>query len=213
MRLGIVHTDLKHDNIFFDVGVSYEEIENWTKFDPSRSQQDGIVQAAVSQPLPLPSWDEALKTDISQPVADTKIEGITPLPLRPPEVFLGGSWNEEGGYMDIHEITLGKALIRYKHNPRYKLDEVESMLHQMSCLTGEDFEPEQLTTYTKASRYFDTTCEQYAIPDDLCSGLSKVLEKEEDVVSIAVIMQRCLRLDPAKRLSAKELLMLHGLPV
>jgi serine/threonine protein kinase len=63
------------------------------------------------------------------------------------------------------------------------------------------------------------------IPDDLCSGnLRKthelfdyplelsvrncnVLEKEEDVLSTAAIMQKCLRLDPAKRLSAEELLM------
>lgn len=63
---GVVHTDLKHDNIFFDTGVSDEEIEKWTKSDPPRvhlpeRSQDGIVQAAVSQPLPLPSWDEALK--------------------------------------------------------------------------------------------------------------------------------------------------------
>ncbi len=33
-----------------------------------------------------------------------------------------------------------------------------------------------------------------------------MLEKEEDVVSTAAIMQKCLRLDPAKRLGAKELL-------
>src|SRR5258708_7068216 len=63
---GVVHTDLKHDNIFFDTGVSDEEIENWTKSDPPRvhppeRSQDGIIQAAVSQPLPLPSWNEALK--------------------------------------------------------------------------------------------------------------------------------------------------------
>ena len=40
----------------------------------------------------------------------------------------------------------------------HKLDEVESMLHHMLCFTGEDFDAEQLMTYTKASTYFDTTC-------------------------------------------------------
>lgn len=132
----------------------------------------------------------------------------------------------------IYEIAIGKPLFRYKPNPTHKLDEVESMLHQMLCFTGEDFEPEQLMSYKKAPTYIDTTCKFGNIPDllftmldDLCSGNlrkqpdlfdypfelsirnSKVLEKEEDVVSTAAIMQKCLKLDPAQRLSAEELLM------
>lgn len=33
-----------------------------------------------------------------------------------------------------------------------------------------------------------------------------MLEKDEDVLSTAAIMQKCLKLDPAQRLSAEELL-------
>jgi serine/threonine protein kinase len=102
------------------------------------------------------------------------------------------------------------------------------MLHQMLCFTGEDFEPEQLMTYRRASTYIDTACKHGNTLDlliyDLCSGNlrkhpdlfdypfelsvrnSKVLEKEEDVVSTAAIMQKCLKLDPAQRLGAEELL-------
>ena len=55
---GVVHTDIKHDNIFFSTDLETTDIERWMKEDPSRRHppemsQDGIVQAAVSQPLPM----------------------------------------------------------------------------------------------------------------------------------------------------------------
>ena len=62
---GVVHTDIKHDNIFFDAGLSNEQISELLNADPPRTHPpeqsiDGIVQAAVSQPLPVPSWTDAL---------------------------------------------------------------------------------------------------------------------------------------------------------
>jgi len=130
---------------------------------------------------------------------------------------LGGSWNEKADIWTygclIYEIAIGKLLFRYKSNPTHKLDEVESMLHQMLCFTGEDFEAEQLMSYRRASTYIDTTCNLrkhpvlFDYPFELSVRNSKVLEKEEDVVSTAAIMQKCLKLNPAQRLSAEELLM------
>lgn len=63
-RLGIVHTDLKHDNIFFNTDMDTAAIERWMEEDPSRRHppemsDDGIVQAAVSQPLPIISDEVA----------------------------------------------------------------------------------------------------------------------------------------------------------
>jgi hypothetical protein len=54
---GVVHTDLNYDNIFFR-WMSTEKNEIWIKSDLPRlyspeQSQDGIVQADVSQPLPL----------------------------------------------------------------------------------------------------------------------------------------------------------------
>ena len=65
-QAGVVHTDLKHDNIFFDTGMATEDIERLIASEPARTHPpeqslDGIVHVAVSQPLPLPSWDEAMK--------------------------------------------------------------------------------------------------------------------------------------------------------
>jgi serine/threonine protein kinase len=61
----IVHTDLKHDNIMFDAGsLTNDDFAALIEADPPRrhhSPEDGTFQAAVSQPLPLPSVSEAMK--------------------------------------------------------------------------------------------------------------------------------------------------------
>ena len=64
---GIIHTDLKMDNIFFTTPVSNNDIDQIVKEDLPRLHKpemlhDGIVSAAVSQPLPLISIDEAMKS-------------------------------------------------------------------------------------------------------------------------------------------------------
>lgn len=63
---GVVHTDLKHDNIFFDTRLSDADIEAYIQREPSRrhpseAANDGLIQAAVSQPLPMISEDDALQ--------------------------------------------------------------------------------------------------------------------------------------------------------
>ena len=66
--MGIVHTDLKHDNIMFDVGPSLTQpadIAALVEADPPRRHPpeeswERIVQVAVTQPFPLPSFSEAM---------------------------------------------------------------------------------------------------------------------------------------------------------
>ena len=62
----IVHTDIKHDNIFFSTTATADDVEAWVTKEPSRrhapeASHDGVVQAAVSQPLPMISEDEAMR--------------------------------------------------------------------------------------------------------------------------------------------------------
>jgi len=54
---GIVHTDIKRDNVFFSTTMTVGDIEAWVTKEPSRrhapeASRDGTVQAAVSQPHP-----------------------------------------------------------------------------------------------------------------------------------------------------------------
>lgn len=64
---GYIHTDLKLDNIFFTTNVSTDDITSLLLSDPSRRHDpedspSGIVQAAVSQPLPMPSLQDVTQS-------------------------------------------------------------------------------------------------------------------------------------------------------
>jgi serine/threonine protein kinase len=63
---GIVHTDLHLSNIFFDAGMSTADLDKFLKSSPSyrhppEESHDGMMQAAVSQPLPVPTLEEAMQ--------------------------------------------------------------------------------------------------------------------------------------------------------
>jgi len=63
---GVVHTDVKLDNVFFSTTMTADHIGTWVAKDPSRrhapeTSHDGMVQAAVSQPLPMISEEEAMR--------------------------------------------------------------------------------------------------------------------------------------------------------
>jgi serine/threonine protein kinase len=63
---GVVHTDLKHDNIFFSTTMTADDIEAWMTKEPSRqhapeASPDGAVQTEVAQPLPMISEDDAMR--------------------------------------------------------------------------------------------------------------------------------------------------------
>ncbi|KAK0493134.1 kinase-like domain-containing protein [Armillaria luteobubalina] len=100
---GVVHTDLKHDNIFFDTTMSTGDIDNFLASDPSHqhpleNSHDGLINVAVSQPLPIPTLQEAMQRAFvvgdfgsAQLMYTRSHEEITPLSLRPPEIIIGGS--------------------------------------------------------------------------------------------------------------------------
>lgn len=63
---GVVHTDLKHDNIFFEACMLANDFEKLLVSDPPRqhppeASANRTVQAAVSQPLPAPTLNEAMR--------------------------------------------------------------------------------------------------------------------------------------------------------
>ncbi|KAK0430418.1 kinase-like protein [Armillaria borealis] len=226
---GVMHTDLKHGSIFFDTTMSTEDIDKLLASDPPHRHpleysHDGLVNVAVSQPLPIPTLQEAMQRTFvvadfgSAQLIDTRShEEISPLSLRPPEIIIGGSWDEKVDIWTfgclIFELVTGGALFKYVPCPKFGLDEPNFMLYQMICFTGEDFGSQQLSVSPLAGQFFDSTCTCNLkanppildFPFDLSIKRLKVIE-EADVLPIAALMRRCLRLDPAQRASAAELL-------
>ncbi|KAG1738633.1 uncharacterized protein EDB91DRAFT_1249165 [Suillus paluster] len=63
---GVLHTDLRPENIFFDTRMSGSDFDKLLESHPSRRHSpeesyDGMMQAAVSQPLPVPTLQEAMQ--------------------------------------------------------------------------------------------------------------------------------------------------------
>ncbi|KAK0449113.1 kinase-like protein [Armillaria borealis] len=227
-RRGVVHTDVKHDNIFFDTPLSTDHFDALVASDPPRrhppeASHDGLlVQAAVSQPLPLPTLQEAMQLNFlladfgsAQPLFIQTQNEISAPQLRPPEIMIGGPWDVKVDIWAfgclIFELITGRGLFKYEPDLRYNLDEPNFMLYQMICYTGEDFRAEQLSVSPLAAQFFDSTCNLKANPPlfdypfETSIRSYKVVE-EADVLSTAAFMRRCLCLDPTKRASAAELL-------
>ncbi|KAK0212175.1 kinase-like domain-containing protein [Desarmillaria ectypa] len=243
---GVLHTDLKHDNIFFDTPMSTDDFDELLVSDPPRRHpsepsHDGLVKAAVLQPLPIPTLQEAMRLTFvvadfgsAQPIDIHTQDEISPLPLRPPEIMIGGPWDDKADIwtfgclvhvllfyppsplVDEHisgifELITGRALFKYEPFPKHNLDEPNYILYQIICYTGEAFGSQQLSDSPLAGKFFDSTCNLRANPPliDYLFEISirrlKVIE-EADVLSTAALMRRCLRLDPAQRASAAELL-------
>ncbi|KAJ3810442.1 kinase-like protein [Lentinula lateritia] len=216
---GVIHTDLKHDNIFFTSLLSRQDIDANLASDPPLS-------SAVTQPLPVPSLDDAMKCEFliadfgsAQLFDKPKELEVTSAPLRAPEVLLLGSWNEKVDIWTfgclIFDFVVGRSLFRHESfkDPvkDITLDNVAYHLYQMACFLGEvDFPPEVLQYSRLASTYFNTDCTfKHALP--LIFSLEGQIEKlkklnPEDVKSTNEIVERCLGLNPADRPTAAELL-------
>ncbi|KAJ3925812.1 MAG: kinase-like protein [Lentinula lateritia] len=229
---GVIHTDLKHDNIFFTSLLSCQDIDANLASDPPRRNPpeasfDGIVSSAVTQHLPVPSLDDAMKCKYliadfgSGQLSDKpKEDEITAAPLRAPEVLLRGSWNEKVDIWAfgclIFEFVVGRSLFLHEGykdpNTDITLDEIAFHLYQMACFLGEvDFPAEVLQHSRLASPYFRTDCMfTHSLPLKLFSIRGQINSTKkfspEDVKSTNEIVKRCLQLNPVDRPTAAELL-------
>ncbi|KAJ6612759.1 kinase-like domain-containing protein [Mycena sp. CBHHK59/15] len=180
-KCGVVHTDLKPDNIFISNIMSPSDIQALIEADPSRRHEaeasyDGIVHAAVSQPIPGPAMEDAMtRTYVlgdfasAQPIGNPRTDMITPASLRPPEIWLGRIWDEKVDIWSFacvaFELVVGARLFVFepKTVDNVALDDTEYMLYQMMCLTNEDWKAENLQVSPNASKWFDLTCMSFLI--------------------------------------------------
>ncbi|KAJ7231858.1 kinase-like protein [Mycena haematopus] len=228
-RRGIVHTDMKHDNIFFTTDLDTTDMERWMKEDPSRRHppemsEDGIVQAAVSQPLPMISDEFARRATYilsdfgcALPSRLHDDREITTIPLRAPEVFLGGKWDTPADIWSfgclVFELSVSRPLFENRVTEKHNLTKIESMLYQMILFTGDlSFRAAQLRICPVAAEYFNPSCQLKKEPPVLRWPLEDIIGKYSmaipaaEISGMAKLIYRCLRLNPDDRATAEELL-------
>ncbi|KAF9018564.1 kinase-like protein [Hymenopellis radicata] len=222
---GIVHTDIKRDNIFIDTGITDQEIEDFLLKNPPRRHDpemsdEGIVQSAVSQTFPPISMEEAAKATYlladfgcAQPTYIHPTSTIITVAFRPPEVFLRVGWDKPADIWafgcQIFELLIGKSLFYFQRHE--ELSEVGAMLWQMATVTGDRFDPEDIKKCSEVSEFFELDGSfKMAVPDrnvGHCLTVSQRFEGEEELITpAAAFINRALRIDPDKRASAEELL-------
>ncbi|KDQ25197.1 hypothetical protein PLEOSDRAFT_1046229, partial [Pleurotus ostreatus PC15] len=226
----IVHTDLKVDNILFTTGATKEDIDKWVKWDPPRRNppemsSDGIVQSAVSQPMKLPSEEEAFKatyvlSDFGSAQA-SKLHAnrtITTPQHRAPEVLLGSEWDKPAAIWTfgclVYELVTSRALFSYRPSNVYGFYETGNPLYQMVLEIGELFRAAQLKTWPNAIDYFHLdNCDGVILsryPACLTWRLMLLRPLEimswNDILPISEFIRRCLRLNPDGRATATDLL-------
>ncbi|KAF8323237.1 kinase-like protein [Clavulina sp. PMI_390] len=230
---GVVHTDLKHDNIFYTTTKTSEDIEEWMANDPPRRNEpefsdDGVMQSAVSQPLPIISEEEVLQATyvlgdfgVAHPSKLHPNREVSPVALRSPEVYLGAGWDKPTDIWSfgclVYEIVTGTNLFKYQKNKKFDLTETENMLYQMLLYTEEDFRADQLRVSPRAPEYFRSDCALFLCCQMLKEPIifnwsitehlkDKNILSPEEIEQVANLVERCLRLNPETRETASELL-------
>ncbi|KAH0580374.1 hypothetical protein H2248_001875 [Termitomyces sp. 'cryptogamus'] len=227
---GIAHTDLKLDNILITPSSSWSThaIAEWLERNPPETYPPtpslmGMVTVFVSKPLPDPTVDELATATFriadwghAQIVDKQTTDDITPLYLRPPEVILGGQWDQSVdiwtyGCLVFYTLTSTRLFEIKGHGEINKSDE-EALLYQIICLCGENF---QIDFLKRCYRIFDFFSLQgnllkfkhydYTPIQDRIRACGVALSTEE-IEQAAAFMTRCLCLNPKDRPSAMQLL-------
>ncbi|KAE9396570.1 kinase-like protein [Gymnopus androsaceus JB14] len=228
---GVVHTDIKANNIFFSNNMSTEDIEHWLAANPPRFHDpepadDGLVQSAISQPLPMISpeaarsavytlgdWGSGLPSELHP------MRTVSPPLYRAPEVYLGAEWDTpvdiwSFGCLVYELTTCGRPLFQCKPDERQGLTKDENMLYQMSLFTNTvQFPPALLNRSRFGTQFIGPDClllkkpQLYNMSVKDVIVLRKVLPEGPEANAMAAFILRCLRIIPEERATADELIM------
>ncbi|KAF8077002.1 kinase-like domain-containing protein [Lyophyllum atratum] len=230
---GFAHTDLRQENIMFDTGAA--ELTAFVEgvappvLHPPQESSGCTVQAAVSQPLPLPPLAGAvartyLLSDFghAQPSTVRIFDPITRPELRAPEMVLQGPCDEKVDIWAfgclIFELVTARPLFILEPHAEYAFDDTAMHLWLMLSRTRERLTRAQVEASKLGTQYFDLPaspgdpfCNLKTSPRLYDSPFLAILQEYggmevEDERAMAAIMQRCLRLDPRERATARELL-------
>ncbi|KAK0465940.1 kinase-like domain-containing protein [Desarmillaria tabescens] len=203
---GIVHTDLKLDNLLLRLAETQGtpdpgNVEHSTEIDFSRVS---LGSAAVV------ITDLGVASNIEEPFNGV----IQPYALRAPEVYLGIPYGPPADIWSLGCLAFELVTYCWLFNPTEtsKWSRDDDILEQMVSLNGLELFPVDVLARGKYSdRFFDKTgklhgynvgaCSIRGLLDSRCS-----LQPEDEPDAFADLLSRMLRLRPEDRESASELL-------
>ncbi|KAF8653410.1 hypothetical protein AX16_003953 [Volvariella volvacea WC 439] len=221
----IAHTDIKPDNITISPhDLPRSHIEEWPKNNPPMlyppvQSKHGNVSTFVTTNFPVPAQEDLLQHDFvlsdfsnSQFIDNQSTDDITPLGLRPPEIILGGEWDES---VDIWTFgclvfTLVTRIPLFEPVPRPEQipASIDFLLFQMVIFCGEHFPAELLSRCPYSHEYFEHNCRLNKIrffpriTFEQSIRNSGARYPDSDIKGAASFMTRCLRILPSDRPSA-----------
>lgn len=223
---GVVHTDVKLNNVFYETKLAVSDLDALVAANPPRRHApelsvDGTLQAAASQPLPAISEEAALRaTYVLGDYGNAELAAvhgdheISAPPFRPPEAYLGGRWGKPADIWSygclVYTLIVSQQLFSYEINDKLNLTETENMLYQMMLYSGEIFHPKQLGVSPGAAEFFSPDGQLKKEPEIFHSPLEMrfvangALPPEQAELA-ANFIRRCLRLDPGTRATAAQL--------
>ncbi|PPQ71738.1 LOW QUALITY PROTEIN: hypothetical protein CVT25_004791, partial [Psilocybe cyanescens] len=239
---GIAHTGIHQTRQHHGGHWTNDAIDNWVMQNPPRTYAperslNKMVSVFVSQSFPPPSLDELSSCNFkladfsnAQFVSDQTTDDITPLGLRPPEVVLGGEWNES---VDIwtfgclllllmvnRDTYMSKIFTLLTNRPLFKpmvseidnASEIDVLILQMILFCGEFFHEDFLKRCPRSLEYFQPDCRPRKFesfvrkPFEKCISDTGCILSSADMAGVTDLMSKCLRIDPKNRSTAQELL-------
>ncbi|KAG8784067.1 hypothetical protein FRC12_018996 [Ceratobasidium sp. 428] len=230
---GIVHTDIKFDNILLRLVDMPAAITRAIAATPSRTHEgyetlDPSPYIVDSQPIaiPLDSLNHLACRQAEVAIADLghaqwshshSGDDIQPIRLRAPEVVLGHPWDQAVdiwsiGCLTIELLTGSPLFETHPYTKEWTLE--EDFLAQMTDVLGEQFPADMLGKSRNQEKFFkDGAFIHSASPRDpnwhlrsiLTEDHSRIKSNEQEIDAAYDFLSRCLRLRPEDRSAAKDL--------
>ncbi|KAJ7484747.1 kinase-like protein [Mycena latifolia] len=194
---GVVHTDIKGDNILM-TGVGFAEGQSTVNLD---------ITDLFSVTYKLTDFGSANKMSRRWAAA------IQPVALRSPEVLIDAPWDTKADVWNfgclVYEFARGAVLFDPSwQNEQTGMDRTQTHLSQMASLLG-DFPKSFLARGSKTKDYFDETghlLRPGAYGITLSDLLSRGGHPPDELPPAVDFLSRALTIDPEDRWSAAQLL-------